>query len=248
MGPLFGIASLAAVSALAVLLRVRDYAFAWGASADELRQSWPGDELCPESASIATRSIAIDAPAKVVWGYVAQLGQDRAGFYSYRWLENLFGCDMPKVDRLVPEWQERSFGENVWLARRDRYHGTAHLKIARLDEGRDLVLTSPEDFGRVLRHESASGGAWTFIVTPRGCEACTLVVRSRGPEYAGLLAGLLRSLVFDPAHFIMERKMMRRIKILAEQEGRGPCSCETSCRGRSSRSGRRRPRLVRGPS
>jgi hypothetical protein len=214
--------SFVLVLTLVVLWRLRHYAFAWGATADDLRQGWPGDELCPESGSISTRVINIGAPAKVVWSYITQIGQDRAGFYSYTWLENLFRCVMPEVSEIVPEWQQRLPGDNVWLARRDRYEGNARLKVARVDERRDLVLTSPEDWGRVVRKENAQDGAWAFVVVPMGEHACRLVVRSRGPERTGLLGALTRAFVFDPIHFIMERRMMRHIKELAEAHaGRG---------------------------
>jgi hypothetical protein len=42
----------------------------------------------------AARAVTIDAPVEDVWPWLAQIGQDRAGFYSYEWLENLAGCRM----------------------------------------------------------------------------------------------------------------------------------------------------------
>jgi hypothetical protein len=37
-----------------------------------------------------------------------QIGQDRSGFFSYTWVENLFGCQMPTVHELREEWSERT--------------------------------------------------------------------------------------------------------------------------------------------
>jgi hypothetical protein len=108
----------------------------------------------------------------------------------------------------------------VWLARPDRYDGQARLKIARVDDQRDIVLTSPEDWGRIVRRDHARDGAWSFIVLAAAPGRCKLVVRSRGPERPGVFAAFLRAVVFDPVHFIMERRMMRRIKALAEAEAR----------------------------
>lgn len=213
---LVGVVVLTAISALIVLLRLRSYAFTWGARPVDLAHSWPGDELCPDSQSVATRAIQIEAPASVVWQFVAQLGQDRAGFYSYTWLENLFGCEMPRVDVPVPEWQRRMLGENVWRATPNRYHGDARVKIARIGE-REMSLTSPEDWGNIVRREHAVGGAWTFAIVPVSAARCRLVVRSRGPEHPGLINRLYRALIFDPIHFVMERRMMRQIKSLAEK-------------------------------
>ena len=42
-----------------------------------------------------------------------QLGQDRARFYSYDWLERAFGVDMRNVTDFRPEWQQRQTGDRV---------------------------------------------------------------------------------------------------------------------------------------
>src|SRR5688572_30708078 len=77
----------------------------WGATDYEVGKSLPGDEIIPFAASQETRAITINAPVAAVWPWLAQLGRDRGGFYSFDLLENLVGCDMPVVDRLVPEHQ-----------------------------------------------------------------------------------------------------------------------------------------------
>ena len=202
------------------MVEARRWALTWGATAPELQRAWPGDELSPRAAEIATRAISIDAPIEVVWAWLIQIGQDRAGFYSYTWLENLFRCAMPKVDRIVPEWQERCVGDTVWLARRDRYHGEARQKVVQIVRGRVLTLASPSDWGRILRRETSHGGTWAFILTPVSVNTTRLVVRSRGPEAPGVLGRLFWVAVFEPAHFIMERRMMLRLKALSERSDR----------------------------
>lgn len=73
----------------------------------------PGDELVPHADIVATRSVDIAALPEEVWPWLAQLGQDKAGFYSWTALENLAGIDMPEVHRIVPEWQGLSVGDPV---------------------------------------------------------------------------------------------------------------------------------------
>jgi hypothetical protein len=197
----------------------RRWALRWGATTGECRQVWPGDELSPNATEVSTRAVTIRAPADAVWAWLVQIGQDRAGFYSYTWLENLFRCDMPRVDRLMPEWQQRTLGDIVWLARRDRYRGEARQKVVRIDRGRVLSLASPADWGRLIRRETSRDGTWTFILLSVDHETSRLIVRSRGPEAPTLLGRLFWVFVFEPAHFIMERKMMLRIKALAEATG-----------------------------
>jgi hypothetical protein len=216
MWPVLVFVGVAAIATGVAVWESRRWALCWGATPRELARAWPGDELSPNSSQAATRAVTIDAPVATVWSWLVQIGQDRAGFYSYTWLENLFRCAMPRVERIVPEWQHRTLGDTVWLAGRDRYRGKARQKVVRIDRGQVLSLASPSDWARLVRRETSRGGTWTFILVPIDLQATRLIVRSRGPEALGLLERLFWALVFDPAHFIMERKMMVRLKTLSE--------------------------------
>jgi len=100
------------------------------------RPSWRW--RCPASwittPASGRRAVQIAAPAHVVWPWIAQIGQDRGGFYSYTWLENLAGCRMHNADRIHPEWQQRAAGETVLL------HPASGLKVMRFEPGSALVL------------------------------------------------------------------------------------------------------------
>jgi len=86
----------AGVAATAAYARVvRPWLRTWGTRPGDADKPLAGDETVPDPGVQQTRAITIDAPPEVVWSWPAQLGQDRAGFYSYRWLENLAGCRMP---------------------------------------------------------------------------------------------------------------------------------------------------------
>jgi hypothetical protein len=211
---------LMAAGVVAALWNLRMWALSWGATPDELASVWPGDELSPNAREIATRAVTIAAPADAVWSWLVQLGQDRSGFYSYTWLENLFRCAMPRVDRIVPAWQQRALGDDVWLARADRYGGQARQKVVLIHPARVLSLASPSDWGRINTRSTSTGGNWTFILVPLDLLTTRLIVRSRGPESMSLPERLFWMGVFQPAHFIMERKMMLRLKTLAEEHWR----------------------------
>jgi hypothetical protein len=216
MWPLASLFALLTIVMIGALSELKRWAGRWGTRPDELARVWPGDELSPHATAVTTRAISIAAPADTVWAWLIQIGQDRSGFYSYTWLENLFRCAMPRVERIVPEWQQRAVGDIVWLARRERYHGEARQKVVRIDRGRVLSLASPADWGRLVRHETSAGGTWTFILLPQTAQTTRLIVRSRGPEAPTMPGRLFWLMVFEPAHFIMERKMMLRLKQLAE--------------------------------
>jgi hypothetical protein len=212
--------SFLGAAGVVALWELRRWALIWGATPTELRREWPGDELSPQAVEISTRAITIDAPIQHVWPWLVQIGQDRAGFYSYTWLENLFRCAMPRVDHIVPEWQDRTVGDTVWLAHRDRYRGEARQKVVQIVRGHVMTLAAPSDWARILRRESSHSGTWAFILVPIDGGRTRLVVRSRGPEAPTFFGRLFWVAVFEPAHFIMERKMMLRLKTLAERTRR----------------------------
>lgn len=82
---------VALVAAGAATLRRKS--MRWGATHDEARAPLPGDDLLPRADLAATRAITIRAGGGDVWPWLVQLGQDRGGFYTYEWLENLVGAD-----------------------------------------------------------------------------------------------------------------------------------------------------------
>jgi hypothetical protein len=207
-------ATLAGGAALAALdLALRPWYLNWGATARETYGAWPGDELSPDPASAATRAVTIHAPAEAVWPWLVQIGQDRGGFYSYSWLENLVGARIHNVDYILPGL-DRQVGDTVWMTPPERYGGRGCSRIARVDPGRALVLVSPRDFAPAVHGGRAADGTWAFILSPVDAHTTRLIVRSR----SGPRATPGRFLLFDPVHFVMERKMMLGIRDRAERE------------------------------
>ncbi|MBX9604062.1 MAG: hypothetical protein K2X35_23865 [Bryobacteraceae bacterium] len=200
-------AAFAALSVYECL--VRPWMLRWGATGEECGADLPGDEGSAVETS-ATRALTIQAPVELVWAWLIQLGQDRGGFYSYTALENLFLADMVNADRLHGEWQHRQPGDNVWMAPPSRYGGTGRMVVSEVDAPRTLVLVTPEDWTRKQRGERILEGAWSFHLFALSRGATRMLVRSRGPS------NLFRRYVFDPAHFLMERRMMLGIRERAE--------------------------------
>jgi hypothetical protein len=75
---------------------------AGGAEANDLERPLPGDELLPAEGTDIVHAVTIDAPSERVWPWLAQIGQDRGGFYSYEWLENLAGCKCATPTASIP--------------------------------------------------------------------------------------------------------------------------------------------------
>jgi hypothetical protein len=189
-----GAAALAAYA-----LFVRPWHLSWGATEEELKMSLPGDQFVERPQLYATHAITINAPADDVWPWLVQVGQTRGGFYSYTWLENLVGCHMQNADQLVPEWQDLIVGDEVWL-----HPKAPPLKVLAIEPGRAIVLEK----------------SWTFFLRPINAHSTRLIIRGRGEFNPDLGNALLNFMlwrgIFEPAHFIMERKMMLGIKERAE--------------------------------
>lgn len=58
----------------------------WDIDAATAARTYPGDERIPSPRAFWTHGIEIDAPVEAVWPWLAQIGADRGGFYSYQWL------------------------------------------------------------------------------------------------------------------------------------------------------------------
>jgi len=193
----------------------------WGATHTERYRLYPGDQLSPNVLSVATRAVTIDAPKDQVWPWIVQIGEDRAGFYSYTWLENLFLADMHNAERINPQWQTRQVGDTVWLTSKSRYHGTARTIVAIYEPGHVMVLVSPPDYETLSQRGPPINGCWTFILETEGLHSSRLIMRSRGRS-TGIFKRAFDYFIFDPAHFIMERGMMLGIKRRAERGPSGP--------------------------
>lgn len=199
-----------------LLLAVRPWYMTWGATERELNSRLPGDELGFLDRN-ETRAIAIEAPAERVFSWVAQLGQDRAGFYSYELLEDLVGCEMPRLEQLDPELQRWSPGDKLWMYPPDKLGGMGHARLLTYEPGRALVFGTqgPSD-----ATGAGPSGTWSFVVQATSDRSSRLIVRGTGGPTPSLLGTAFNRTVFEPLHFAMERRMMAGIRDLAE--GRAP--------------------------
>jgi hypothetical protein len=205
---------------VAFLLAVRPWYLTWGATRPEAAGTLAGDEFVVAS-SQSTRAIDIEASADAVWPWLLQLGQDRGGFYSYEFLENLVGTEMKNVDRLDPALQHWKVGDKLWMYPPDKLAGAGHAVLLRLDPGRALVFGTRQ-VGTELAQPP--DGTWAFVLQPLGANRARLIVRGRGAGRTSIAWRAFDRLVFEPVHFVMERKMMEGIKSRAERRPSMPVS------------------------
>jgi len=192
---------------VAVVIGARPWYSSWGTTRSERLQPMIGDPPLGQSHYRIDHAVTINAPVDSVWPWIVQLGQDRAGFYSYDWLERLFGAKIHNANTIVPQWQQRKVGDTVRAVQRDYLGGLfgpdLGWEIKAMVPGRAIVL---QNWG-------------AFVLSPDGPSRTRMHIRTRGegvPTLAGIAITPLSLLVFEPAHFIMERGMLLGIKRRAE--------------------------------
>ena len=192
---------------------VRPWHERWGATDDEVHVRLAGDDLVAEPAEQCTRAISIGAPREAVWPWVVQIGADRGGFYSYDWLENLFGLGIHSADRVVPEWQQRTVGDLVyatadgsggWYVMEVRPNDVLVLKVANVKAGR------PTTRDELARWEFV----WTFALREGPNGTTRLLVRER-TGYGSRITQLAMAPV-GLVSFVMTRRMMLGLKARVE--------------------------------
>lgn len=209
---LFAVAAAAAAHVL--WRRVLDpWQLHWGASPGERAAEMAGDELMPDAGTVATRAIGIPRPPDEVWPWIAQIGQDRGGFYSYTAIENALGAGIRNADRVHPEWQHRAVGDIVPGDQGSR----VVWEVVRLDPGRAMVLrgtTSAAGGGRPLPYEFV----WSFVLRDDGHGGTRCLARERW-RHDGSRAGRLAVALLVPGSFVMTRGMLRGIRRRASLGG-----------------------------
>ena len=165
----------------------------WGATDEEVGRAMPGDGLLRPGAPSTTRAITIDARPRDVFPWLLQIGYGRGGWYSYDWIDN---DGQRSVDRIVPSLQNLAVGDRIEMI---------------------------PGFGPSVReiepdHHILSGGeadTWCLLVEPTPEERSRLVSRWR-QDWQKSIGTFVWSLISDPGAFVMERKMLRTIRNLAE--------------------------------
>ncbi|HET8603675.1 MAG TPA: hypothetical protein VFM09_07080 [Marmoricola sp.] len=188
----------------------------WGATAEEVRRPLPGDELVPSPRAQSTWAVSISAPPGQVWPWLVQMGQDRAGFYTYEWFENrILRLGIHNADRIVPAWQELQVGDRLWFYP-ERYPITPRTgpRVVALEPERALLLCH-----QVSETADACPGTWQFILEPaEGGSSTRLLLRARSGRGPTTWFDTLA----EPGYFLMTRGMLLGIKRRAEasQPGR----------------------------
>ena len=142
-----------------------------------------------------TRAITIDAKPRDVFPWLLQIGYGRGGWYSYDWIDN---DGKRSVDRIDPApLQELVVGDRVKML-----------------PGFGPTVREIEHDHHIL--SSGEADTWCLLVEPRpgGCTRLISRWRLDRPKSIGTYVW---TLIADPGAFVMEQKMLRTIRALAER-------------------------------
>ena len=199
----------------AYVLFFRPWQRRWGANDEEVRRALPGDELVPHANIVETRVVTIKAAPAAIWPWLVQIGQGRAGYYSYERLENLAGLKMKNAEGINPDWQHLQVGDII-----PAEPGGTGFKVLALEPERALVLGGREGETGVFEGftQMFPEFSWSFVLVPLDSEHTRLISRFRGlsrPSFWNRLTGIF----LEPIEFLMTSRMLLGIKKRAELAG-----------------------------
>lgn len=170
----------------------------WGSTASEQQMILPGDEFYSDLIGYNTQAITIYTSPDVIWQWLVQIGQDRAGFYTYTWLENLIGADIHNANEIMPEWQTLAVGD-IWRVVPPEYLGNVGK-----DAGFRVKIIEPN-------HALVVDVMGAFVLLPVDENETRLIVRGESSPN-----NVLMRMVVEPIVFTMMRPMLLGLKARAE--------------------------------
>jgi hypothetical protein len=163
-------------------------------------ESFPGDEFIAEPIATRTHAITIQGPRQSVWPWLVQMGANRAGWYSYDWLDN---GGQRSAEQIIPDFQALSPGILFAAAP----EATDSFLVLRYEHQRFLVLGAAPQGGIPI-------ATWAFILKDAVKGHTRLITRVRVTKkyrFRGIPLSVVKWI-----HFIMQRKQLLGIARRAE--------------------------------
>src|SRR5688572_3202806 len=198
LGPLLGIAVGLGVAFLVIALYITllgPWQRRWGSTDEDVGRTMPGDELLRPGAPSTTRAITIDATPRDVFPWLLQIGYGRGGWYSYDWIDN---DGKRSVHRIDPALQHLAVGDRIQML--PRFGPT----VQEIEQDHHILSSGDAD-------------TWCLLVEPTPEGRSRLVSRWR-QDWQKSIGTFIWSLISDPGAFVMEQKMLRTIRTLAESK------------------------------
>jgi hypothetical protein len=109
----------------------------------------------------------------------------------------------------------------VWFGTPKRFGGQARMIAAVVEPERSFAMVTPvtpNDWQSLQNGGRAREVLWSFTLEPLDGGQTRLIARLRGAPPPSLITSLVGRLFWEPAHFVMEQRMLRTIRDLAEKK------------------------------
>jgi hypothetical protein len=185
-----------------------------GSHPDEREREWPGDRLLDRIDTCATRAVTVHAPAAKVWPWLPQFGLGRGGFHSYELLERLGGIDVHNVERILPELQSLEPGQEIKL-----HPKAPGLFVDSIRTDERICWRTYRDEQDLAERDPEVVGSFSLYLVAGSADRCRLLVRTckqmLRPRSLG--ARFVAFFLEDPLDLVMEQRMLRTIRRLAQR-------------------------------
>jgi hypothetical protein len=207
-----GAAVIGGALGVAYMRLLRPWQLRWGATDEECERLLPGDDLVRAPTLDATRAITIRAQPSDIWPWLAQTGVNRAGWYSYDWLDNL---GRPSAREIIAELQDIEVGDLIPMSP----DGRQGIRVHALDPPYSMIWGTPGD----------TSWAWVLDPQPDGTTRLISRVRSR---YRWLSPSIAFSMLLEFADIWMMRRMLLNLRDRVEAAGadKGPAAVNAAPR------------------
>ena len=199
-------------------LFLKSYRDRWGLTKEMSGRELPGDHIVPIPRTVFTHGIEIDAPADFVWPWIAQLGKDRGGFYSYELLENIIGLEIYNANSLLPDHQDPAVGDLIPFGPDMAY------PLVICEPGKAMVIENCDDLDRKKTYNPDEGHprnflhlSWLWFVEPIDANRSRFISRNRVSFSSSFMNRIMFGALTEPVVFAMDRKMCLGIKQRAER-------------------------------
>lgn len=190
----------------------------WGLSKAESLRELPGDHLVKKPRSHFSHGIKINAPVEYVWPWVAQMGKDRGGFYSYEALENIAGLGIYNSETILGEFQDPKVGDIIPFGP----DGGSPLVIC--EKGRAMVIEHCDDLDKKSTSDPVKGSSknflhlsWLWYIESIDEGFTRFISRNRVNYNPSIKNRIIFKFLAEPIIFAMDRKMCLGIKKRSER-------------------------------
>jgi hypothetical protein len=198
---ILGVILLLALLFVILVILLTPWMDRWGTTPAERAASLPGDDLVANPAKVMNHAVIVKAAPEKIYPWLLQIGADKAGMYSYTWLERLVGCKMAKDEVIRPDWQNLKEGDLMKMCAGD--FAPPPYIVARILPNQSVIF-GHKDGDKWME-------SWQFVLVPQADGTTRLLTRTSTNMVGGAWE------VFNRVAFVMERKMLLTLKHLAEQ-------------------------------